>query len=801
MSSRGIQETQRSASAVEIRVRGCVQGVGFRPAVWRLARELGLCGDVRNDAEGVLIRVAGTDDDITGLIGRLRSDAPPLARIEAIESRPIDAPTLGPFQIADTSSGPARTDITPDAVVCAECAREVLNPSERRYRYPFANCTECGPRFSIITQMPFERRSTTMSPFGLCEACRSEYDDPSDRRFHAEAIACPRCGPKVRLVRFAASADGPFRDSGVDDLDAARTLLKQGHVLAVKGLGGYQLACDASNAAAVQRLREGKRREAKPFALMARDLELIRRYCTPGREEERQLASAEGPIVLLRATGPERLPEAVAPGLRTLGFMLPTTPLHLLLLQGMPTPLVMTSGNVSDEPQVIEDDEAARRLGQIAAYALVHDRLVANRIDDSVVRVMGGTSRVLRRARGFAPAPIRLPPGFESAPDLLALGGELKATFCLLRQGQAVLSPHQGDLEEAESFADFERNLARHADLFDHVPQALVADCHPEYISAKLAREHARAESLPLIEVQHHHAHVAACLAENGRPLDAPPVLGIVLDGLGWGSDGTFWGGEFLLADYARAERRGTFKPVALAGGTRAMREPWRNLYAHLIAEMSWAELTMNFHELELHRYLAAKPRETIEAMIRNSINSPLASSCGRLFDAVAAAVGICREVQLYEGEAACRLESIVDERTLRDETDALAYPFTIPNMRSSGLPYIEPLAMWRALLGDLILRTPPAVIAARFHKGLARAVVAMATRLAQRESPGGPEFDTVALSGGCFQNEILFEQTVSRLEAAGFAVLTHARVPPNDGGLALGQAAVAAAAFARRSR
>jgi hydrogenase maturation protein HypF len=800
MSSCSRTGAHEAASGTEIRVRGRVQGVGFRPTVWRLARELGLSGDVRNDPDGVLIRVAGTHEAIRSLIERLRLDAPPLAHIEAIESRPTPAAGLGRFRIASTSGGRGHTQMAPDAAICADCAREVRDPRQRRHRYPLTNCTHCGPRFSIIEALPFDRQATTMAPFTLCEACRAEYQDPLDRRFHAEAIACPSCGPKVRLVRLGAAAASLHPGSALDDIDAACTLLQQGQVLAVKGVGGYQLACDATNESAVQRLRNAKRREAKPFALMARDLEVIRRYCAPGAEEQRQLASAAGPIVLMRARGMERLPEAVAPGLRTLGFMLPTTPLHLLLLEHMPDPLVMTSGNLSDEPQVIDDGEAVSRLGQVAEYALIHDRPIASRIDDSVVRVTAGIPRLLRRARGFAPAPLRLPPGFEAAPDLLAFGAELKATFCLLQDGYAVLSPHQGDLEEAGTWEGFRHHLATFESLLKPVPQALAADCHPEYLSTKLARARAHDEALPLIEVQHHHAHIAACLAENERPLAARPVLGIVLDGLGWGTDGTFWGGEFLLADYDHAERLGSLKPIAMPGGTRAIREPWRSLYAHLSAAIGWAELTQTFSDLEIHRELASKPVSTLEAMIVKSVNSPQASSCGRLFDAAAAALGICRDRQAYEGEAASRLESIVDERTLREEADALAYPFTIANLPRSGLPYLEPREMWRALLQDLSARTAVPVIAARFHKGLARALAALTLRLAESRGQEA-RFDTVVLSGGCFQNEVLFEATLHRLRADGFAVLSHARTPSNDGGLALGQAAVAAARLIRGIR
>src|SRR5208337_2184646 len=462
----------------------------------------------------------------------------------------------------------------------------------------------------------------------------------------------------------------------------------------IKGLGGFQLACDAANVEAVARLRRLKRRDAKPFALMARDLDIIRRYCTVGPAEERALAGAEAPIVLLKAGKCEKLPDEVAPGLATLGFMLPTTPLHLMMLARMERPVVMTSGNLSEEPQVIDDAAARMRLGEIAAYALTHDREIANRVDDSVAREMAGRMRLLRRARGF-----------EAAPELLAMGGELKATFCLVKDGEAILSQHQGDLENVETFDAYRKNLALYAELFRHAPRALVADRHPEYLSTKLAETWARAKSLPLIEAQHHHAHVAACLVENGVPLDATPALGIVLDGLGWGDDGTIWGGEFLLADYRGYERLGLFKPVAMPGGAKAAREPWRNLYGHLMAEMGWTEFSMNFAELEVHRDLSRRPRATLDAMTRRGVNSPKASSCGRLFDAVAAALNVCRERQTYEGEAGARLEAIVDLDAMVVDDEESAYSFSIANLTDSGLPFIEPLAMWRALLADLVLK------------------------------------------------------------------------------------------------
>jgi hydrogenase maturation protein HypF len=782
------------AAAIEIRVRGRVQGVGFRPTIWRYARELGLVGEVLNDADGVLVRVGGDQAAVAAFILRIEREPPPLACVEGVETSAYGGALPDEFCVVESLGGAAHTQVTPDAAICSACAREIVDPLARRYRHAFANCTHCGPRLSILHAIPYDRANTTMASFVMCEACHAEYSDPTDRRFHAEAIGCPQCGPKALLVRLDGRTSGVKRHSMLDDVDAACELIDNGEIVAIKGLGGYHLACDATNADAVVNLRRLKRRDAKPFALMARDVDVIRRYCTVSAEEERQLTGPQAPIVLMRVGGAEKLPEAVAPGLVTLGFMLPTTPLHLLILRRLERPLVMTSGNLSDEPQVISNADARKRLAGIATYGLVHDREIANRIDDSVVRVIDDRPRVLRRARGFAPTPIRLPNGFGPSPELLAMGGQLKATFCLVKDGEAILSQHQGDLEDTATYDDYCRNLALYRQLFGHNPVALVADRHPEYLASKLAHDRARSEALPLVEAQHHHAHVAACLVDNGYPLHAPAVLGIVLDGVGWGDDATIWGGEFLLADYRRYERLGTFKPIPMLGGAQAVREPWRNLYAHLMAEIGWPAFSMNFSELEVHAYLAGKPRALLDAMTKSRISAPLAFSCGRLFDAVAAALDLCRERQAYEGEAAARLEALVDEDTLRHENDSLGYPLTIPTLRGSGLPYIEPLAMWNAILGDLILRTPRSVMSARFHKGLAKVVVAMTKKLARQHDSSTPRFASVALSGGCFQNCVLFEEVSCRLKREGFNVLSHTRVPANDGGLALGQAAIGAA-------
>lgn len=773
----------------EIRVRGLVQGVGFRPTVWRLAHACGVVGDVRNDSDGVLIHAWGDAWTIERFIGSLSAECPPLARIDAIERHQLtETAEVSDFRIVASVAGHVHTGITPDAVICAACAAEIADPADRRYRYPFTNCTHCGPRLSIVEAIPYDRANTTMTAFAMCDACRAEYDDPGDRRFHAQPVACPVCGPRVWL-----ESKGGQRADADDPCRAASLLLQHGSIVAIKGLGGFQLACDACDETAVARLRRLKRRERKPFALMARDLEAVRRYCTASETECTLLHSTGGPIVILRADGPERVAASVAPGIGTLGFMLPSTPLHRLLMESIDTALVMTSGNTTDEPPCIDNADARARLGRIADVLLMHDRDIARRVDDSVTRVVLGEPRMLRRARGYAPAPLLLPDGFAATPAVLAMGGELKNTFCLLRNAQAIVSHHIGDLEDALTYADYRRSVMQYLRLFEHEPRAIAVDFHPEYLSRKIGYHLAQAWQIPVVEVQHHHAHLAACMAENGVALDAPPMLGVALDGLGLGDDGTLWGGEFMLADYRGFTRLGMFKPVAMPGGTRAIDEPWRNAYAHLHAAFDWDAFTRQYARLDIERFLSSRPRAALDTMIAQRINSPLASSAGRLFDAVAATLGVCREHALYEGQAAIELEALVDMRALRVERDVHAYQFEITSTVPHGLRCIEPRPMWEALLDDLLSGTPAPVIAARFHKGLAIAIVRMVECLADLFS-GSVDARGVALSGGVFQNRILFEQVAGRLGMAGFRVLTHRQVPANDGGLALGQAVVAGA-------
>ncbi len=781
--------------AWQIQVRGLVQGVGFRPTVWNLAQRYHLRGRVLNNGQGVEIWAAGEKSHLENFLRELADHPPLLATIHTLDWKhiPPDAIPENEFWIANTESTGKETGILPDAATCPDCLAEIHNPSARRFQYPFTNCTHCGPRLTIQQHIPYERLHTTMQAFTMCEACDREYRDPQDRRFHAEPIACPECGPKVWLE--SPNGDlGAFQLDGITDaLDSVAALLHRGNIVAIKGLGGFQLACDATKEECVHRLRTLKQREGKPFALMARDIETILHYCQVSKAESAVLQSASAPIVLLARNNQQELAPSVAPGASTYGFMLPNTPLHHLILDRLTVPIVLTSGNRAGEPQGIENASVKEQLRSIADYFVMHDREITQRVDDSVVKVMGNIPRLFRRSRGYAPAPINLPEGFEQAPVVLAMGGELKNTFCFLKQGQALLSHHIGDLEDAMTNADYRRALEHYQPLFGQRPELIAIDRHPEYVSSKLGKEEAERNRISAVEIQHHHAHLAACLAENGIPLKTTPVLGIILDGLGYGEDGTFWGGEFLAGDYRRYTRLGTCKPVAMLGGGKAITEPWRNTYAHLMSEMGWDSLSENYHQLPLYHYLGSKPRYLLDQMVRRGLNSPRASSCGRLFDAVAAAMGVCQDRVTFEGQAAMELEALVDRTALQDAHHPRGYPFAIRHSPGFQLPYIEPLPMWEALLDDLLLNTPPPIMAARFHAGLARAICSMVDKVNQTPE-GPPRYQTVALSGGVFQNTILFELVQTQLSERGLTVLTHRAVPTNDGGLALGQAAIAAA-------
>ncbi len=780
-----------------IRVRGIVQGVGFRPTVYQLARQCHLRGTVCNDGQGVLIQVAGTRAAIEEFIRRLQAEKPPLAKIEAIARQPLSQVTLpDTFIILPSIHNTVHTSISPDAATCPQCLADTLDPYSRWYRYPFTNCTHCGPRLSIIRSIPYDRANTSMASFVLCPECRQNYEDVSDRRFHAQPVACHRCGPRAWLQRADGRPIVADMFSMMDDVDAACTLLQRGEIVAIKGIGGIHLACDATQEAAVQKLRQKKHRYHKPFALMARDLAIVEQYCWVSQLEKNLLESSAAPIVLLQRKevnpGLPAIAPAVAPDTTTLGFLLPYTPLHHLLLRRMQRPIVLTSGNLSDEPQCIDNQEALTKLGSIADYFLLHNREIVNRVDDSVVKVALGQPQVLRRARGYAPAPLRLPQGFEQAPSILAMGGELKNTFCLIRQGEAILSQHLGDLEHAAAFAAYHNTLELYLHLFEHRPDAIALDLHPEYLSTKLGKDLAAAiapdAARAVHEIQHHHAHVAACMAENALPIDTTPVLGIALDGLGFGDDGTLWGGEFLLADYRRYQRLARFKPVALIGGVQAIRQPWRNTYAHLIAAFDWADLERQYLSLDLIQFLQKQPRALLDQLLEKHIHAPLASSCGRLFDAVAAAVGLCRESVSYEGQGAIALETAATQFLHTMSDMGHAYPFLI-DRTTPDLLSLDPHPLWQNLLQDLHQGLAPGEIAAKFHLGLAEAIAHLVRLLRQHH-----EFHQVALTGGVFQNQLLLEQVYQRLIQAGLTVLVHRQVPSNDGGLSLGQGAIAAA-------
>jgi hydrogenase maturation protein HypF len=668
--------------------------------------------------------------------------------------------------------------------------------------------------------LPWDRARTSMAAFDLCEECRAEYEDPADRRYHAEPIACHRCGPRVQLSRCDRRAFSTDTLSMLDAVDAVTTLLQRGEIVALKGLGGYHLLADATREDTVARLRSRKRRPHKPFALMARDLNVIAQYCVLSELERASLLAPSAPIVLLRAADTAPSVMALAPSLYPLppqaakryGFMLPMTPLHLLALRRMARPVVCTSGNRSEEPQAIDDADAFERLADIADWIVSHDRPIHNRVDDSVVRVVRGRRRVLRRARGLAPAPLPLPPGFEAVAKreaVWAAGADLKAAVCMSRESDLLLSQHLGDLDDALTYAQYLEQGARLSALFQHRPTRVALDLHPESRAAQYALGLARELALPTHEIAHHHAHFAACLGDNGVPLDGRARMAIVLDGIGFGeshaAQSSLWGCEVLVGGYAQAKRYGSLLETVLLGGDRAAREPWRCLYAQLRAAFSWAELSQAFGELACVKQLAQQPVPLLEQLLAQDIAAPRASSCGRLFDAVAAALGICFDAQSFEAQAAQALEALVDTEALAVAVSERAagggYMFPLQVCPATGLRQLDPRPLWSALLADLARHAPTPVIAARFHVGLAAALARLCATIAADLEQAGQSFDrTVALSGGCLQNAVLQEQLQDELEAQGFEVLAHGDIPANDGGIAFGQALVTLARCAQET-
>jgi hydrogenase maturation protein HypF len=749
-----------------VRVEGTVQGVGFRPYVYRLAGELGLDGFVLNDAHGVLIEVEGSPELVARFLVRLAAEAPPLAKVERVIAEDREPAALAGFTIRESPRGGVPdAPVTPDSATCADCLAELTDSGDRRFRYPFTNCTNCGPRFTIVRGVPYDRPFTTMAEFTMCERCQAEYDDPGDRRFHAQPNACPECGPSVTLIDVEGDPV-PLGDAR-DAVAAAAAALCAGRILALKGIGGFHLACRADDDDAVALLRARKHREDKPFALMAPDLETARTLVALGPEAEACLLGPARPIVLAPRRPAAAVAQAVAPGSPELGVMLPYSPLHHLLLADSGTTLVMTSGNVSDEPIAYGDDDARARLAGIADLFLLHNRPIQTRTDDSVLRVLDGRTTFLRRSRGYVPASIELPGG--TARAVLGCGAELKSTFCLAKGSRAWVGHHIGDLKNYETLRSFQEGITHFERLFAVDPEVIAHDLHPEYLSTKYAGEREGAE---LVAVQHHHAHLAACLAEHA---ESGPALGAIFDGTGYGEDGTVWGGELLFGDIADYRRVGMLLPVRLPGGERAIRQPWRMACAWLAAAGD--------HEPALPYALAGRVPgrawEQVAELARTGVASPLTTSMGRLFDAVAALCGLRAEVN-YEGQAAIELEAACDP------AERGRYP--LPLAGSGDLLVLDPRDTIDAITADVAAGVPVGAVATRFHAAVAGAAVAACTRAASEHGT-----EQVVLSGGVFQNRRLLSETAAGLRAAGLRVLMPERLPCNDGGIAYGQVAVAA--------
>jgi hydrogenase maturation protein HypF len=738
------------------RVEGTVQGVGFRPYVHRLASELHLGGTVGNDERGVVVEVEGASADVEAFLARLATEAPPLARVERVLVRDIPATGDPGFTIvASERHGAPAADVVPDAATCADCLAELFDPGDRRHRYPFINCTNCGPRFTIVRDVPYDRPRTTMAGFVMCPACRAEYEDPTNRRFHAQPNACPACGPRVSI-----EGQSLLRHDAVAEAGA---LLRDGAIVAVKGIGGYHLACRADDEAAVAKLRARKHREDRPFALIAADAAAAGELVELGDAEEALLASPARPIVLAPRRAGARVAGAVAPGMRELGVMLPYTPLHHLLLTDTGCTLVLTSGNVSDEPIAYRDDEALERLSAVADAFLVHDRPIHTRTDDSVVRA-GAT---IRRSRGYVPASTPLP--IAAGRHVLACGAELKSTFCVAKGGRAWVGHHIGDLRNAETLSAYREGIDHFERLFAVSPEVVAHDLHPDYLATAYALER---EGVELVAVQHHHAHLAACLAEHGETGFA---VGAIYDGAGLGTDGTVWGGEILAGDLQRFTRLGSLLPVRLPGGDRAAREPWRMACSWLVAATGPEPVLPPAMTVDAGAWAA------VSRMADTGFSAPLTSSMGRLFDAVAALCGL-RMVTSYEGQAAIELEATAD----RSQYGMYELPID-----ANGRLDARPLVL--DVVSDLCAGTQVAVVSARFHRSVAAATAAACATAAATTGT-----DVVVLSGGVFQNRLLLTETTARLQGLGLRVLTPNALPANDGGISYGQAAVAAARMTR---
>lgn len=784
-----------TAERVKIILRGAVQGVGFRPFVYRLATEMSLTGWVLNSAQGLFIEAEGSQAALEQFVLRVEKEKPPAAVVHSLEFSFLDARGYAHFEIRQSEeSGKKTAVIMPDIATCSDCLREIFDPRDRRYLYPFTNCTNCGPRFTIIAALPYDRPNTAMKKFAMCPACREEYENPRDRRFHAQPNACPRCGPHLELWE----TNGKVLTKNHEALQQAAQVVREGKILALKGIGGFLLLVDARNHDAVMRLRARKQREEKPFAVMYPSLTAIKADCHVSALEERLLLSAESPIVLLaRNSAPHNLPSAIAPNNPYLGVMLPYSPLHHLLLRELDFPVVATSGNLSDEPICIDEHEALARLGAIADAFLVHDRPIVRHVDDSVARVMLGRELILRRSRGYAPLPIHL---HETLPNLLAVGAHLKNTIAVSVANNVFLSQHIGDLETKEAHAAFQKVIADFQRLYESTPEAVVCDLHPDYLST----QYAQALQIPVVAVQHHYAHVLACMAENELQ---PPTLGVSWDGAGFGLDSTIWGGEFLHVKNKSFERVAHLRPFKLPGGEAAIKQP-RRAALGVLYEIFGTAVFERDDLIPLKSFSRSELR-LLQQMFEKDLNAPVTTSAGRLFDAVAALAGLHQHTA-FEGQAAMELEfAICDEHTeetypfriddfgLRvDDSKTLNAPTSSPKPRSAirnpqpAIPDPQSAIIidWQPMILEIMQDTQGGqevgVIAAKFHNTLVEMIIEVARAIREQK---------VVLSGGCFQNKYLTERAVVRLREAGFKPYWHQRVPPNDGGIALGQVMAAA--------
>jgi hydrogenase maturation protein HypF len=750
---------QGNIAGYQIKIEGIVQGVGFRPHVYRLAHEYELKGWVLNSSAGVLIEAEGKSEDLQQFARRLVDDPPPMAVIRSCKVAPMEPRGFQDFVIRQSDDQDAKTVmISPDIAICPDCKREVLDPKDRRYGYAFTNCTNCGPRFTIIKDVPYDRAMTTMASFVMCPQCQQEYDNPIHRRFHAQPNACPVCGPRITLLD---------RQGGIVEENPVY-LLKQGKIIAVKGLGGFHLAVDATNGEAVRLLRQRKRRDAKPFAVMTRNLQVAHRYCIISAVEESWLSSPQAPIVILTARDYNLLPkEVIHPGLNTLGVMLPYTPLHFLLFDQELEILIMTSANISDDPLITDNEEALQKLTSIADYFLVHNREIYNPCDDSVMRVTPfDTPQLMRRARGFVPQGIKIP----TSEPVLAVGGEMKNTFCITRQGEAFLSQHWGDLNHYRNYSNFLQGIARFKAMLAVEPQVIAHDLHPDYQTTRWARKQPCARR---IGVQHHYAHMASAMADNGL---AGEVLGLVCDGTGWGTDGAIWGCEVLKGDYRQFSRLAHLKYVPLPGGDLTARKPYRMALVYLM--MAMGESGLNVADEYLPELTFPEMDIIAGSLQKKSSRELQTSSCGRLFDAVSALLGIC-SVNKYEGQAAVELEGRADIH------QTASYDYIINKEENIWIMDVFP--MWRELTAELKKGWPVSIMASKFHMTLIHMFSEVLEKL--RDETG---LNRVVLSGGVFHNQILLSGLMQNLTTRDFNVYQHQQVPPGDGGLSLGQAIIA---------